>query len=517
MSENDARMYALEEFRRYAKDHLLGFLQWCWWMPPEMRPLKIGRHTRAICERLDRAIEDFKRGKSTYLIFNMPFRHGKSDIVSRALPAHFLGRCAEFQPDVIMSGYGTSLVKGFSKKVQTIIDSEAYTRLYPGIKVDDIHHAVEEWCVEGSQGLVTAQGLGGSITGKGGNLIIVDDYCKNREEAESDVLRNKMWESFKDDLMTRTNAPAAIVIVCATRWHIDDIVGRIYAEMKKDPDYPRFESLIFPARKPGKDGWDILFPELYTEDWYKRQRASLGSYSSAALLDCEPVGDAMKEFKREWLSYYENPPPRARMNVYIFVDAASGKRKEVGRELSDRTSMQVWGYGEDENRYLLDFVYDRINLTERTTELFDLVRFWKPNCVFYEEVGLMADIEHMQDVMNRDGYHFSIVPLKQSVKKETRIRSSQPLYEAHKIWFPKFLRKVSVADGRIYFPVTEMVEEEYDNFPGCRHDDGIDCAANLVHPTVVASTTFPSGEQDEVIGWSGDPSRANTKWSPFKR
>ena len=512
----DARMFALEEFRRYAKEHMLGFLQWCWWMPPDRRPLRIGRHTRALCERFDRAIEDFRNGKSTYLIVNMPFRHGKSDLVSRALPAYFLGRCAEYQPDVIMSGYGTSLVKGFSAKAQAIIASEAYRRLYPGVRVDPIHCAKEEWCIEGSQGLVTAQGLGGAITGKGGNLIIVDDYCKNREEAESDVMRNKMWESFKDDLMTRTNSPAAIVIVCATRWHEDDIVGRIRKEMQSDPDYPRFESLVFPARKAGKDGWDVLFPELYSEDWYRRQRASLGSYSSAALLDCEPVSDAMKEFREEWLSFYDNPPPRARMNTYIIVDAASGKKKEVGKEKSDRTAMQVWGYGQDENYYLLDFEYDRLNLTERTERLFDLVRFWRPLNVFYEEVGLMADVEHIQYVQNREGYHFGIYPLPQSVKKETRIRGAQPLFEAHRIWLPKFLKKVR-ADGSVHFPVQEMIDEEYRLFPGCRHDDGIDCLANLTHPHIVAATTFPRGtNEDETIGWEDDKTQANTKWSPWR-
>lgn len=202
------------------------------------------------------------------------------------------------------------------------------------------------------------------------------------------------------------------------------------------------------------------------------------------------------------------------MNVYIFVDAASGRKKEVGRELSDRTAMTVWGYGADQNHYLLDFVYDRINLAERTSELFSLVRFWKPNVVFYEEVGLMADVEHMQDVMNREGYHFSIVPLKQSVKKETRIRSSQPLYEQHRIWFPRLLRKVSPSDGRVYFPVTEMVEEEYLAFPGCRHDDGIDCIANLVHPTVVASASFPMETESPIIDFE---QKGKEAWNPWRR
>lgn len=132
--------------------------------------------------------------------------------------------------------------------------------------------------------------------------------------------------------------------------------------MRKDPLFPRFEDLIYPARKPGADGWDYLFPEQYPPSWYDAQRATLGSYSSAALLDCEPVSDAMKEFRPEWLCYYDSPPPRETMNVYLFVDPSSGKRKETGRERSDRTAMQVWGFGADGNDYLLDFVYDRMNL-----------------------------------------------------------------------------------------------------------------------------------------------------------
>lgn len=507
----DERRLRLEKWRREAGRSLLCFMQYCWQLPPT-KPFKIGRHTRALCKRLDRAVEDFMRGKSTFLNTNMPFRHGKSEMVSRYFPAYFLGRCASYQPDVILSGYGTSLVKGFSKKVQAIINSEAYKQVFPGVEVDPIRRAAEEWCIKDSQGVVTAQGLGGSITGKGGNLIIIDDYCKNREEAESTVIREKMWASFKDDLMTRTNAPAAIVIVCATRWHIDDIVGRIYEEMKKDPDYPRFESLIFPARKGGEDGWDVLFPEQYSADWYARQRASLGSYSAAALLDCDPVGDAMRTFKDEWLCFYDSPPPRSRMNVYIFVDSANSKK-----ENADFTTMWVLGYCADGNYYALDLVHDRLSLSERTRELFDLVRFWKPNNVFWEQIGAMSDVAHIQDVMNREGWHFGITALNHRIAKETRIRSLQPQFEAHRIWLPRYLRKTAV-DGHVYFPITEFVENEYKIFPGCRHDDMIDPLADINDKEVIAATTFP---QETFGGESPDrwsrhrEGRANTDWKPF--
>ena len=110
-----ARDAKVEKLRRLAARDLLAFYQYCWWMPS---PLKIGRHTRELCRRLTKAVDDWMEGKNTYLIVNMPQRHGKSDLVSRALPAFFLGRCAMHQPDVIMSGYGTSLVTRFSKQVQ---------------------------------------------------------------------------------------------------------------------------------------------------------------------------------------------------------------------------------------------------------------------------------------------------------------------------------------------------------------------------------------------------------------
>ena len=504
MTAEEARA---ELLRRKAQTDLLAFLAYCWWMPT---PLKVGRHTVATCNRLTKAIDDYLDfGKTTYLLINMPFRHGKSDIMSRALPAFFLGRCAAKQPNVIMSGYGASLIEGFSQKTQEIVRSEAYQRVFPEVKIEGRGSAAE-WRIRGSQSTVYATGLGGSITGKGANLIDVDDYCKNREEAESKSQRDKLWASFKDDLMTRLNPGGGLVAVCATRWHLDDISGRILEAMKRDRKFPRFEELVFPARKAGDGGWETLFPELYDREWYDTQRATLGTYSAAALLDCEPVSDATKEFKDGWLCYYDTPPPRETMGVYLFVDPSSGKKKEAGREKSDRTAMEVWGFGADGNDYLLDMVYDRMNLEERTRCAFDLYATWRPAITFYEQIGMQADIEHIIGEQNRLGWHFSITPLPQKVAKETRIRSLQPGFENHRIWFPKFLRKQSYADGRIYFPVQEMVEEEYRTFPGCVHDDGLDCMAHTRHPLVAGAITRPLLSENPFD--RPESYRANTAW-----
>lgn len=279
--QDDSRLRSIEA-RYRARHGMLDFMRAVWWNP---QPLVVGRHTRAICDRLTRAIEDWRRGISTFLLIAVPFRHGKSDMASIALPSYFLGRCADAQPDVIMATYGASLTERFSRQVQRVMRSDAYRYVFPGVEPEG---SIDSWNVKGSVGTVTAVGLGGAITGKGGHLIVLDDYCKSRGEAVSRTFRDHTWDAFRNDLLSRRNAPASIVIVCATPWHVDDVRGRILREMAETPDFPRFEELNFPARKPGPDGWETLFPERFSEEWYASQRAALQA-QAAALLDCNPM------------------------------------------------------------------------------------------------------------------------------------------------------------------------------------------------------------------------------------
>lgn len=153
-----------------------------------------------------------------------------------------------------------------------------------------------------------ATGLQGGLTGNGFALGILDDYCAGRAEAESKVQRNNAWEAFTNDFLTRI-APVGIVIVLATQWHDDDITGRIIRAMRDDPDFPRFEMMRFPARAKdysgeGKYPGEYLFEERYGKDWYLKQYAQLGRYSSAALMDCNPMlrtGGRFSIDNIEWL------------------------------------------------------------------------------------------------------------------------------------------------------------------------------------------------------------------------
>lgn len=496
-----AKEARIELLRRMAQGNLLAFLQYCWWMPS---PLHIGRHTRELCARLTRAVEDFRQGKDTYLIVNMPFRHGKSDLVSRALPAYFLGRCRDMQPNVIMSGYGSSLVKGFSANVQSIVESEAYGKVFPDMRIDPDKNATDEWKIKDSVSSVYAQGLGGSITGKGGNLIIVDDYCKNAKEAESQTERDNVWMSFKTDVCTRTNAPAHIIIVCATRWHVNDLVGHIYEEMEKDPDYPRYESLVYPARKDGPDGWETLFPEHYKPSWYSMQRSQLGPLQAAALLDCDPKLAGTTVFRREWLRYYTGEIDWRQMRVHIFVDGAKSKK-----DGSDFTCIQAWGRNRDGAYYLLDLVHARLNLAEKIQALFEMVTKFggvrKVQTVWWEQVGPMSDVEALRIEMDRRIYHFHVVELRHNTNKDFRIKRLVVPFANAEIWFPLKLIKTRIVDpgggrvpeAKVYDAIQELVEDELLMYTGDQtsipHDDIIDCMADLTDEEVLASFTPPDG------------------------
>ena len=494
---------------RAARTDLLPFMQWCWWNPPSS-PLVVGRHTRAICDRLTRAVEDFRVGRSTYLLIAVPFRHGKSIIVSNALPAYFLGRCADMQPSCVLTGYGDTFVADLTGVVQKIISEPPYQQLFPGVQVDPKKKSVESWRVKGSVGLVTVAGIKGAITGKSGNLIVIDDYCKNREQAESKTERDRVWNEFANSIMTRQSAPAAIVIVCATPWHVDDLRGRILNHMKDDPKFPRFEELNFPARKPGE--YDTLFPELYSNEWYDSIEATLGTADAAALLYCRPISKQGAMFKRDWFLTYDISKMKdanakkwiASMNRYVIVDTASAKKQG-----SDYSVMWVVGAAPDHNLYVLDGVRDHLSLSERTDAIFRLVKKWQPQNVWWETIGAQADAEHILEKMNEYGYRFRISKLHQSVAKVDRIRWLEPEFKSGNVWFPSqlFYRDVQGIEHDL---TRDFLEDEFCTFPSVRHDDMLDCLANVKHPDV--TILFPrTRESRSVIGTPGGNSYAQSR------
>jgi len=167
------------------------------------------------------------------------------------------------------------------------------------------------------------------------------------------------------------------------------------------------------------------------------------------------------------------------------VDPASEKKKS-----SDYTVMWVIGLGADRNYYILDCVRDRLNLKERTDKLFELHREYQPEDVGYEKYGMQADIEHIEDQMDRKMYRFNITRLSDPTPKPDRIKRLIPKFEQGRVWMPRVLYRRNY-EGKKENLIKIFVDNEYTGFPVITHDDMLDDLANIVHPDFNA--TFPMG------------------------
>lgn len=456
--------------RRRARTHLLDFIAYVWWMPS---PFIIGRHTRAICAAIDEAIEKYLRGESSFLDVSVPFRHGKSDIVSRALPAYFLARCAEMQPDVIMSGYGAELVEQFSRDTKRIITSPQYAALFPHMHLAKGSNNVGSWAMGGSSGRVTVAGLGGALTGKGGSLLILDDYCKTRSEAVSQRYRDRTWESFQTDFLTR-RAPVSIVIVCATPWHVDDIRGRMRKAERENPDFPRFQQLRFPARNA--DG-RFLFPERMTETWYKEAYASLGKLS-AGLLDCSPVLEGGNRFDISKVKIHDSVTdfPAGR---YIRAWDLASSAKERDKDDPD------WTVGElgtttkingAQHLWIRDVVSIQAEAPRRDALILNTAKTDGPAVSQYIEAfgGYKDAFTTLKAVLAGVSV---VLPAQLPGDKSAKLAPLEPIFDAGNIhllrgaWNDRFLR-------------------QFAEFPDGEHDDFCDPAAILYHMLVKGGSGF---------------------------
>jgi len=452
--------------RRQARKSLLAFISFCWW---KRTPFLVGTHTRAVCEAIDQAIEKYEAGESAFLNIAIPFRHGKSDIVSRALPPYFLGRCFDHEPDVIMSGYGSTLVEGFSKDAKKLIRSERYRKLFPKVKIQAGSDTSADWALEQSQGRITAAGLEGALTGKGGNLIILDDYCKSRLEAESLTYRERTWNSFTNDLLSR-RAPNSIVIVCATPWHTDDVRGRIKKHMKSDEDFPQFQEIKFSAKS--ENGY--LFPERFSEKWYRSQYATQGK-NAAALLDCEPVLKGGNRFNLAGIRRIKAEDfPSGR---YVRCWDLASSKKERDKDDPDYT-VGVLGLVQKfrdpatgatlERLYIRDVVYLRGEAPERNRKIKETAERDGPGVpVCVESFGAYKDAAaELREALRGNRI---VTELRPPGDKSAKASPLEPIFDGGNVFMP---------EGA---PWIDFWARHFEEFPAGEHDDAVDATALVWH------------------------------------
>lgn len=275
-----------------------------------MPSFELNWHHQVVCEYLDK----FARLEIKRLIISMPPRHTKSEFVSRRLPAFILGR----NPDapIIAASYGADLARRMNRDVQRIMDDDPYRALFPDTRLfgSQVRTVAQGTWLRNSDmfevveynGYYRGAGVGGAITGLGALYGIIDDPLKNRKEANSLTVREGIWDWYTSTFRTRL-APGGGVLVTMTRWHEDDLVGRLLDLAATDPKADQWTVVSLPAiaEEPladydRRDVGDALWPGRYDLEELERTRVSLGSYDWNSLYQQRPSPLEGGMFKRAW-------------------------------------------------------------------------------------------------------------------------------------------------------------------------------------------------------------------------
>ena len=437
---------------------------------PGYRP---AAHHRKIADALERVA----RGECKRLIITMPPRHGKSMEASEFFPAWYLGQHPGAY--IIHASYSQDLVDDFGRKIRNQLKDELYQVLFPGTVMADDSQAAKKFTTT-IGGTYFAVGVGASATGRGANLLLIDDPIKDREEADSDTMRQKLKNWYTGVAYTRLMPGGAIVII-QTRWHEDDLAGWILREHPHE----NWEVLSLPAWDDDDNPTQALWSDAYPVEQLKMIKATLPPRDWQALYMQRPREGTGAEFKRGWVNHYTTVAHNAMFRIML-VDPASGKR--TNKE-NDFTTIWIVGLGEDQNYYILDVVRDRLNLTERSEAVFRLHRKWKPGQVRYEQYGMQSDIEHIKSEMDKKSYRFTIQEVGGIVKKEDRIRRLIPLFQQGRVWMPEEILYTDHS-GKPKNLIHHFIEEEFLSFPVGRHDDMLDSLARIAEPNL--DTPWPS-------------------------
>lgn len=454
------RQYAAILARReLARRHMADFVQYV-----DSRYC-MNWHHKLLCDSLDR----FVAGEIPNMMVFMPPRHGKSELVSRKLPAFILGR----NPDtsIISCSYSADLASRMNRDVQRIMDTGKYHELFPGsalfgknirsvangtfLRNSDIFEIV------GHHGVYRSAGVGGGITGMGGEFIIIDDPVKNREDADSPTMREKIWDWYTSTLFTRLEKNGRILITL-TRWHEDDLAGRLLAKAQEAGENNINWTVIdLPAICEGSDkkAYDIredgqaLWPGKFDEQALHRIKTAVGSRDWSALYQQRPTSSAGDIFKRGWWQYWKALPSR----LSDYVQSWDCTFKDVNT--ADYVVGQVWGRN-GADRYLLDQVRGRMTFTETLDAMRNFSAKW-PRAT-RKLVEDKANGTAVMDVLKHELP--GLIPITPVGGKVSRAYAVTAVMEAGNVYIPH----PTVA------PWVNDFVEEHAAFPTGAHDDQVD-------------------------------------------
>ena len=312
--------------RLAAQDSLIAFTEYTF---PQYQTAE---HHRLIAEKLE-AVE---RGEIDRLMIFMPPRHGKSELATKRFPAYAMGRNPERQ--IIQASYNSDLATDFGRQVRNIVNDGRYQNVFKTTLASD-SKAANRWNTSGG-GAYVAAGVGTAVTGRGADIFIIDDPLKDREEAESEARRETIWNWYTSTAYTRLMKGGAVILI-QTRWHEDDLAGRLLEAEAKGGD--KWEKLILPAVSE----YGPLWPEMFDRAALQRIQDNIGERDWSALYQQAPSPDEGTFFKREWFKRHAAVPHN--VSRYLCSDYA------VSDKTGDYTEHGLFAIAPDNTIYVEDW------------------------------------------------------------------------------------------------------------------------------------------------------------------
>ena len=430
----------------------------------------VGKHHRILADML-MGLED---GSKDRACVNIPPRHGKSQLVSIFFPAWFLGR----NPDkkVMMVSHTTDLAVDFGRKVRNLLGLQDYKDIFPTVQLATDSKSAGRWNTN-MGGEYYACGVGSALAGRGAHLLLVDD-----PHSEQDVINGnfsvfeKAYEWFTFGARTRL-MPGGRVAIIQTRWHMDDLTGRVVKDMSQNDKSDQYEVVEFPAIIEVEDGETKelvekpLWPEFFDLPALERTKASMPLFQWNAQYQQQPTAEEAAIVKREWWQIWEKESPPMCEYIIMSLDSAAEKHNRA-----DFTALTTWGvfFNEETNAHniiLLNSIKERLEFPELKELAMEQYTMWDPDAFIVEKkssgVALYQEMRRMGLVIQE------YTPHRGSGDKLARLNSVSDIIASELVWVPQTRW-------------AEEVIEEIAGFPFMSNDD-------LVDSTIMALMRFRQG------------------------
>ena len=439
------------ESKEEARDGFMPFIKRVW-------PAFIeGRHHKIMGD----AFERVARGELKRLIINMPPRHTKSEFASYLLPAWFLGRFPDKK--IIQTAHTAELSVGFGRKVRNLVDSDDYKTVFPNMGLRADSKAAGRWSTS-KGGEYFAIGVGGAVTGKGADLLIIDDPHSEQEGQSADPsVFDKVYEWYTSGPRQRLQ-PGGAIIVVMTRWHKRDLTGQIVKSSVQRAGTDEWELIEFPAIMPsGKSLW----PQFWPLEELESLRNELPAPKWNAQYQQNPTSEEGALVKREWWKEWEQDTPPPCEFIIQSWDTAFLKTQR-----SDYSACTTWGvfYHPDDNGetqaniILLDALKERLEFPELKKKAYEYYEYWEPDACIVEAKAAGTPLIFELRAM---GILVSEYTPSRGNDKIARVNAVADLFASGNVWRPNTR-------------FAEEVVEEFAAFPAGEHDDLVDSSTQAL-------------------------------------